>query len=407
LVAPLSALLCFFNFAVADPLLAQERAEEKNAALMDSKILAWNFPWDQGDGSASGGCSNSTGYSGGMQVRLSTCDGRIDWGESAALRWTCINAQTCKLTPDVGELDPNGSGIVNVSPKKTTRYTLIGTRPGSYARASVIITVVNIPPTISIIQPPDGSTLPLEMFDNVPIEIEYSDDVGIDTGSFGARINNQDITDLFTVTDTGASCVLTKRLPVGSNTLSVTISDVEGLSSTATSHFTNPDSDGDGMPDGWEVQHGLDPSVDDAGADPDGDELSNLDEYQADTDPQNSDTDGDGMPDGWEVQHGLDPLVDDAGVDSDGDGLSNLDEYQNGTDPLDDDTDGDGMPDGWEVQYGLDPLVDDAQEDLDGDGFSNIVEYNMGTEPNNAASKPEVYQFSYDNNGNLLQMQQP
>jgi hypothetical protein len=113
------------------------------------------------------------------------------------------------------------------------------------------------------------------------------------------------------------------------------------------------------------------------------------------------------MPDGWEVQYGLDPLVDDAGVDSDGDGLSNLDEYQNGTDPLDDDTDGDGMPDGWEVQYGLDPLVDDAQEDLDGDGFSNIVEYNMGTEPNNAASKPEVYQFSYDNNGNLLQMQQP
>ena len=48
------------------------------------------------------------------------------------------------------------------------------------------------------------------------------------------------------------------------------------------------------------------------------------------------DTDGDGLPDGWEIQHGLNahnPA--DALLDSDGDGASNLAEFQAGTDPAD------------------------------------------------------------------------
>ena len=46
------------------------------------------------------------------------------------------------------------------------------------------------------------------------------------------------------------------------------------------------------------------------------------------------DTDGDGMPDDWEIEHGTDPTVDDAGLDYDHDGLTNLEEYLAGTDPL-------------------------------------------------------------------------
>jgi len=46
------------------------------------------------------------------------------------------------------------------------------------------------------------------------------------------------------------------------------------------------------------------------------------------------DVDGDGLPNGWEQSHGLDPLNPaDGNADSDGDGFTNLQEYQAGTDP--------------------------------------------------------------------------
>ncbi|MBW2059142.1 MAG: DUF2341 domain-containing protein [Deltaproteobacteria bacterium] len=60
------------------------------------------------------------------------------------------------------------------------------------------------------------------------------------------------------------------------------------------------DWDGDAMADDWELAHGLDPGFDDSGLDPDFDGLTSLDEYERGTDPFNPDTDGDGVPDGEE-----------------------------------------------------------------------------------------------------------
>jgi len=69
----------------------------------------------------------------------------------------------------------------------------------------------------------------------------------------------------------------------------------------------NVDSDNDGLADWWEMQWfghlGVDPN-----ADPDGDGLTNLQEYQHGTNPLNPDTDGDGLSDGYEVAHGTDPV---------------------------------------------------------------------------------------------------
>jgi hypothetical protein len=45
------------------------------------------------------------------------------------------------------------------------------------------------------------------------------------------------------------------------------------------------------------------------------------------------DDDNDGMPDTWEQQHTLNPLVNDAAEDEDGDGFTNLQEYRGGSDP--------------------------------------------------------------------------
>lgn len=47
------------------------------------------------------------------------------------------------------------------------------------------------------------------------------------------------------------------------------------------------------------------------------------------------DSDNDGMPDDWEIAHGLKPDIDDSNEDKDGDGMPNIAEYIAGTDPSD------------------------------------------------------------------------
>ena len=158
------------------------------------------------------------------------------------------------------------------------------------------------------------------------------------------------------------------------------------------------DSDADGMPDAWETANGLVVGIDDSALDEDtnggADGLTNLEEYQRGTDPQDSDTDDDGLKDGVETDTGTydsptdtgtNPLVD----DTDGDGYLDGAEVVAGSDPTDPnsliDTDGDGMDDNWETDNDLNPAVDDSalDEDANGgaDGLTNLEEYTLGTDP--------------------------
>ena len=67
------------------------------------------------------------------------------------------------------------------------------------------------------------------------------------------------------------------------------------------------------------------------------------------------DADGDGLPDSWENAHFGD-LRQTPGGDFDADGLTNLEEFNAGTDPTLQDTDGDGFDDAIELAQGTNPL---------------------------------------------------
>jgi len=169
----------------------------------------------------------------------------------------------------------------------------------------------------------------------------------------------------------------------------------------------DPDTDGDGVSDGIEIDADtdpLDPMNKPADSDSDGlydylegvygtnenepdsdsDGLLDGEEvYTHDTIPTNSDTDGDGLSDGDEVNtYGTEPLV----PDTDSDGLNDGEEVNTyGTNPTDSDSDSDQLPDRWEVSYGLSPVSNagDSSTDgnPDGDAFSNLEEYQNGTDP--------------------------
>ncbi|MFD2268065.1 ImpA family metalloprotease, partial [Vibrio thalassae] len=125
------------------------------------------------------------------------------------------------------------------------------------------------------------------------------------------------------------------------------------------SFYVEADSDGDGLPDRYELARGQHPY-----SPGDGD----------------LDTDSDGLTDAYELAWNLNPDsdLDGADVDSDNDGVSNLEESLAGSDPLDStsyDRDRDGV-------FGADDVDDNnPYSDTDGDLIADIVETNAGFDP--------------------------
>ena len=185
------------------------------------------------------------------------------------------------------------------------------------------------------------------------------------------------------------------------------------------------DSDSDGMPDGWELSYGLDPTDPwDALLDGDVDGLrldggdvmdrwwTNLEEYRYvarteegynSTLPNQSDSDMDGLLDGSEFfgyflgetnfdcyyNPQLVYICDEALGQQARTTYTSLNSVDVGTDPTVMDTDGDGMPDGWKLSI-VDGLAlpstegttghwiqraEDAVWDADQDGLANLCEY--------------------------------
>jgi alpha-glucosidase len=110
------------------------------------------------------------------------------------------------------------------------------------------------------------------------------EDVSIWTGDT-VRLNGVELTD-YTGDSAGLDASASGWLyDLDSRTLEVKVPDDPAGLSVEVSQRDATDTDGDGMPDWWETAFGLNPLLDDAAADPDGDQATNLEEYRRQSDP--------------------------------------------------------------------------------------------------------------------------
>lgn len=167
------------------------------------------------------------------------------------------------------------------------------------------------------------------------------------------------------------------------------------------------DSDGDGMPDVYEREHGLDPERDDADEDLDGDGSTNLEEYAAGTDPAVYDDPAAPADDAWARHVAVSRMfVTDTTLRRSGDtpafdgdftvvcvSSAFLCDTRAGEG---DDRDGDGLPDWWEALHSGSETGIDADGDEDGDGRTALQEYVSGTDPSDPES---FFQVSIEMDG--------
>jgi hypothetical protein len=166
-----------------------------------------------------------------------------------------------------------------------------------------------------------------------------------------------------------------------------------------------PDSDGDSLSDPWEIFYFLNITSQNGTGDPDGDLYTNSEEFALvpSTNPtvqfSSPDSDTDGLIDGWEALYffvsGDDRptvLAKQIGTgDPDSDGYNNEQEETAMSNPTNSqkptDTDNDGLIDSWE-QFYFTSLLQTATGNPDGDAGSNLQEQNAGSNPTLAASVP-------------------
>lgn len=203
-------------------------------------------------------------------------------GQALAYRWEFGDGSAPVEGPALTEIyhafPDNGSFTVRVTVTDEDQLSSVRSRE---------VTISNVAPTIESL-PPLAATADvlylyaLEVFDPAEDadEIRYR----ITSGPASATLESDGVLRWTPTLEDARTGLLSFQVEVGDD-------DGALVSQTWTVAVGFLDADQDGMPDGWETDNGLDPlDAADAPLDPDGDDLSNLEEYQNGTDPNTADT---------------------------------------------------------------------------------------------------------------------
>jgi hypothetical protein len=161
-------------------------------------------------------------------------------------------------------------------------------------------TIDTTPPVVANLLPANQTVIATS---TPVISATFHDAAGVNASSVVLTLDSIDVTGSATVSSSGVSFTLASGLSDSVHTVSVYVADISEPSNdaTVTWSFTistqMTDTDNDGLPDDWEIDHFGDLRQNPSN-DTDGDSLTNIQEYNLETDPTNTDTDGDGLLDG-------------------------------------------------------------------------------------------------------------
>ncbi len=164
-------------------------------------------------------------------IRFEASPLSIQPGQSSTLSWTTTGANTVAITPNVGNVSPNGSTVV--TPPQTTTYTLTATSADGHAVSAPVTVIVapgTIPQIVTFVATPP--TIDAGQSTKLCWQVSGSTNISI-TPDVGSNLNANDCATVSPTTTTTYTLTATNATGQIQANATVTVGQVRILSFTA------------------------------------------------------------------------------------------------------------------------------------------------------------------------------